>query len=437
MISRYSASLKLLAIADALGYMMEGIDSQEELKKKIGVDKIDAFQNWENHRLGRFQDKKFTIYEGEYSDVTQMSLAVARSIQFDGEMDHNYFAKRELANWDKYERCGGNTVKGASLNIRKKTVKWNTNFHTHQRKGKTRDYRECGANGVAMRVLPIVLAFHKNWGKIKDNIFANAIVTHGHPRAIIGAFLYATALEYILDNSPDTFSCIKMLDHISSNYEDYCSIPSFRNAEYKEWLNIWGTSQNKTFKVLYSEILEETRVKLDILKESIKKSRAIEETLNDLGCTQSGIKRYGTSTVLGGILMFCKFHNDPEEGIIESVNTFDTDKKVIAAFTGSMYGALYGGSVIPNKWKHVQDEEYIETIVSKLFDINNNTVLISEIETDCVEVGDKVRFEPHGIGIIKRKKLEKTLRFKDRKMLIIFVEFESGQSCQFKKYVHI
>jgi len=437
MISRYKASLKLLAIADALGYMSEGIDSQEDLKKKIGIDKIETFHKWENHKPGRFQDNKFTVNEGEYSDVTQMSLAVARSIQYDGEMDHNYFAKRELANWDKYERCGGNTVRGASTNIRKKQVKWNTNFHEHKRKGKTRDYRNCGANGVAMRVLPIVLAFHKNWHKIKDNIFANAIVTHGHPRAIIGAFLYASVLEYILDNSLDTFTCKKLLDHISSNYDDDCCIPFFRNADYKEWLSIWDKNQAKVFKDLYSEILDETRNKLDILKDGITKSKAIEETLDDLGCTQSGIKRYGTSTILGGILMFCKYIDKPEQGIIKTVNTFNTDKKVIAAFAGSLYGALYGESAIPDKWKNVQDAQYIETVASKLFDISNNAKLISDIVTDCVNVGDKVRFEPHGVGIIKRKDLVETKRFKNKKMLMIFVEFESGQSCQFKKYVNI
>ena len=75
---------------------------------------------------------------------TKKMLAVARSIKPDGNIDHDYFAKRELVGWYKYNRGAGYTVSNAANKISRKSVKWNTNFFTYKKGKIDRDYRDCG-----------------------------------------------------------------------------------------------------------------------------------------------------------------------------------------------------------------------------------------------------------------------------------------------------
>ena len=49
-----------------------------------------------------------------------------------------------------------------------------------------------------MRVLPIALANLGDIEKIKEEIFCNSIITHGHPRALLGAMLYGYAVNQII-----------------------------------------------------------------------------------------------------------------------------------------------------------------------------------------------------------------------------------------------
>ncbi len=84
-------------------------------------------------------------------------------------------------------RGAGRTIKNAAKRLSEvQSSRWYDNFFSKFTIGKTTiDYRECGANGAAMRILPIALANGK-WDKIKEGIFGNNIITHGHTRAILG-----------------------------------------------------------------------------------------------------------------------------------------------------------------------------------------------------------------------------------------------------------
>lgn len=189
-ISKYKGSIKLSAIGDALGWITEFERNTTSLREKYGVERIEKFYTWKRYVGGRFYGYLDNIKEGSYSDDTQLLLSVARSIEKKGNVNQDYFAKIELANWLEYARGGGRTVKTAAEKIQRKSVKWFSNFYKFKVNGESYDYRQSGANGAAMRVLPIALANLGDTDKIKEEIFCNSIVTHGHPRAILGAMLY-------------------------------------------------------------------------------------------------------------------------------------------------------------------------------------------------------------------------------------------------------
>ena len=84
------------AIADALGWPTEFSRSPEDLKR-VGVPyPVHDFVPWHKRTGGRFFTRIDNIQPGDYSDDTQLTLAVARSLNADGTVDNEYFAKKEL-----------------------------------------------------------------------------------------------------------------------------------------------------------------------------------------------------------------------------------------------------------------------------------------------------------------------------------------------------
>jgi len=121
--SRIKGCIKFSAIADAIGFITERVKTEDALKKKCGVRNVDQFYEW-NMRRGRFGDNLDTMPEGSYSDDTQLTLAVARSIQSDGTINHNYFATKELTTWNHYKQGGGSTTTTAAIKILRQSANW-------------------------------------------------------------------------------------------------------------------------------------------------------------------------------------------------------------------------------------------------------------------------------------------------------------------------
>ena len=282
---KYKGAIKLSAIGDALGWITEFEKDKYSLLRKFNIDYIQSFLNWEKNVGGRFYGYIDNIKAGSYSDDTQLLLAVARSIKANGNVDNNYFGKIELLNWLNYARGGGRTVKVASEKIQRKSIKWYNNFYSFKVKDAIYDYKNSGANGAAMRILPIALANLGNIEKIKEEIFCNSIVTHGHPRAILGAMLYGYVINSIITFQPDNFNWESFLIQIGTNFQNNFDISFIKNRlELKEWLNKWNKTSNVTFEEEYDKTLKETQDYLRLIYKSIKEGVDLKKTIERLGC---------------------------------------------------------------------------------------------------------------------------------------------------------
>ena len=444
-LTKYKGSIKLAAIGDALGWITEFEKSPEALKSKYGVDYITNFYHWEKKVGGRFYGFKDAIKAGSYSDDTQLLLAVARSIKEDGTVDQNYFSKIELPNWLLYARGAGRTIKNAARKIERKSATWNNNFFTFKAGKATMDYRESGANGAAMRILPIALANFGDAEKIKKEIFSNSIVTHGHPRAIAGAMLYGFAVDTILQLSPENFDYRIFLTKLGKDIHAKLSIPFINDPQLKEWEITWNKKNNtKVFNDLYEDVISEIQQGLRDNYKYIKESVSDFEALSNLECYKYETKGSGVSTVIAGIFLVCKYSNDPLKSIEIAVNSIGTDTDSIAAFAGGLVGALNGQTIIPERWKMVQDIKYLDKISEKLLEISEgraevneypdvpNPISINSINSNIYKPEDKVFFKPLGNGLITN--IDKQDSATKGKYNIIFsVEFEIGQSCVFSK----
>jgi ADP-ribosylglycohydrolase len=445
---KYRSSLKLAAIGDALGWMTEFEKSEETLKNQFGTDYINSFHDWKKNVGGRFHGYVDKINSGSYSDDTQLLLSVARSINNDGFVDQQYFAKKELPNWLLYSRGAGRTIKNAARKIERKSAKWNYNFFTFKAGKTTIDYRESGANGAAMRILPIALANFGEPDKIKEEIFGNSIITHGHPRAILGAMLYGYAIDTILRFNPENFNYKNFLIELGLDMHNKFSIDFLDSPKLKDWEAEWNKTSREPFRILFKSIVDETQEYLRTTYKSIANNSSDLDTLTKLGCYSKNTKGSGTSTVIAGIYLTCKYSEEPLKGIEKAVNSIGTDTDSIAAFTGGLIGALHGDSIIPSKWKNVQDLDYIDAISIRLLEISTNKAefkkelniknlkSISEIKNDCFEIDEKVFLETLGEGRIIAIDRQTALT-KGKYNLILDVQFKVGQFCRFSKLLSI
>lgn len=437
--TKYKGSIKLSAIGDALGWITEFEKSTQSLSEKFGTNRIDSFHTWTKQVGGRFYGFIDTIKAGSYSDDTQLLLAVARSINKDGSLDHNYFAKTELANWLDYARGGGRTVKIAADKIQRKSTQWFNNFYNFKVNGENYDYKQSGANGAAMRVLPIALANLGNIEKIKEETFCNSIITHGHPRAILGSMLYGYAVNQIIVYRAEDFNWETYLTQIGLDFPKKFELPSFNRTEIKEWLKEWNKTSNKTFQSAYDETIIETQNHLRFIYQSIKQNSSVQETLKKLGCFDQATKGSGTATVIAGIYLATKFHDKPLEAIIEAVNALGSDTDSIAAFTGGLIGALHGHNIIPNKWKNVQDIEYLDKVAERLLAISEDSLeensqptstnlkLLNSPQKDDFNLNEQIEFIPLGKGKITFIDRQPTLT-KGKYNLLLEALLDSGQS---------
>lgn len=445
--TKYKGAIKLAAIGDALGWITEFEKSSDSLKLKYGTDYVSNFHEWKKEVGGRFNGYIDNLAKGSYSDDTQLLLSVARSIKVDGTIDREYFSKIELPNWLLYARGAGRTIKNAARKIERKSAKWNSNFFNYKAGNTTIDYRESGANGAAMRILPIALANFGEIDKIKEEIFANSIVTHGHPRAIIGAMLYGYAVDTILKFRPEHFTYEAFLTELGKDIHHKLSIPFIQKNIFSNWEEEWNTKSKMPFKEQYQTILDEAQQYLRTAYKSLANKIEDEKTLRTLGCYNSETKGSGTSTVIAGIFLCCKYHKEPIKGIEQAVNSIGTDTDSIAAFTGGLIGALHGTSIIPAKYNPIQDSDYLEKIAVRLLEISESRATeiktdqyselksINTIKKDNFELGEYVFFLPLGKGKVVHIDRQDTLT-KGKYNLIIDVEFDLGQSCRFAQILN-
>ena len=445
-LSRINGSIKLGAIADALGFITEFSKTSGALEIRCGVKKIDKFYKWKNDP-GRWGGVLEYSSAGTYSDDTQLTLAVARSILPDGSIDQEYFAKKELATWFFYKGGAGYTISAAAQKITRKSATWNSNFYTYQRPNRsTRDYRDCAANGAAMRIAPIALVQAGDFDKMRESIFGNSIITHGHPRAIAGAILYGYILHKIFQTTAMGFKPAQFLDDISSNIDQILQLPFLSHFNYQSWVLKWN-KDGRDFSQEYDDTVEEVKAGLRVISNNLSSAGSIHEVYDKMGSYKKPGKSNGTNTVITALYVLCEYHKDPEAGIVDTVNMLGSDTDTIGAIAGGMLGALHGEDIIPTRWETVQDYEYLEAVGNRLTDISSDNYTTPSSTTSLANKfnpgvddftqlsnSDRLCVDPLGDGSIVDVTIREA-KYKNKDKMHVKIKFDTGQTCTFSKFV--
>lgn len=342
------------AIADALGWQSEFSRSREDVGRQFGSPFVENFGFWKKRVGGRFHGYEDRMRPGDYSDDTQMTLMTARAIRADGSFDAEYFSKVELPAFVAYSRGAGSTVKEAAKRIQRTRVHWYSNFFAYKVRGIKTDYRDAGANGVAMRIAPHAMANLSSPEAGLIGVWQNAITTHGHPRAILGALVQYLCLHLATSGLDKA----QFLDQLSSQVQEL-SVPEV-NLHLQEWVRQWeqdGRSFSKEWSTTLGEFVDLT----DAVRGALK-AEGDQQFLRSIGAYAPVSKGSGTVTAAAALYFYLKYREAPYRGLRRLVNMLGTDTDTIAAMAGALWGTDPGCPDLPESLMAVQDRKYLDEV---------------------------------------------------------------------------
>lgn len=448
MIDRYKGAILLAAAADALGWITEFESDTKFLVSKYGAERITEFLDWEKKTGGKFLGYTDYIAKGSYSDDTQLMLCVCRSINPDGSVDNEYFSKVELKDWLLYVRGGGKTIKTAARNLEKRAPKWNSNFFKTSEDAQA--YCNAGANGAAMRMLPIVLANLTDQDRMIKEVFKNSIITHGHPRAIVGALLYSLSVAYFLkaDVLPDYPN--EIITSIAKELKSAATvIDRIEDMGLSGWLDKWNSSMSGGFCQVFQQTVEETLELLRYAYKSIAADDKDREVYKNLGAMDKETRGAGHVSAVAALYMATKYiYETPLQAVYECANMLGSDTDTIGLMCGSMIGSYIGFKQIPKHLRRVQDSQYLLDCAEALFSTNKSInkssyaggcVNIHHMSTKPMDittwsVDDEIYLPSLGVGIVSSVSEQDTITA-GKSVLILEADFEIGQSCKFSKVI--
>jgi len=388
-------SLLAGAIADALGWPQE-LNNRRPKSERYRQPYGWQFQQWSRRVGGRYLEREEKISAGEYSDDTQLTLCTARSI-LAGERWLEVFTKVELPTFQLYERGAGRATKRAVESWLSGSTPW-----TQRDASAREEYFNAGANGAMMRIAPHCLArtAEESFERLAKDIFLNAISTHGHPRAILGALCFGFSAWSSLRMN-ETLRYGELLHLVLDHKEEWSRIPE--TPETRDWLSSspeGAKQQTERWNTTVSEIIEA----VDLCSSQLQMhSLSIEhEVLTRLGAFTSE-RGSGTITAIAAIFLASRFATEPTAGILEAAYAEGADTDTLGSATGQILGAINGDDWLAPLSDEVQDGGYIRDMADKLLGgtktdsistqtVTTNTLQKFKKQLDAANAGDVINF---------------------------------------------
>ena len=358
-LAKAEGALLALAAGDALGWPQEMPRSiPRHSAKGVHVE----FEGWTRRRGGRFQPFEEAILPGEYSDDTQLTLAVARSRTNHGSVWWKAFTRAELPLWTLYERGGGGATKRAAKAWANGHPPWKSN-----KRNEVRQYFSAGGNGVAMRVLPhaLFLAEQESFAVLMHDVVLDGSATHGHPRALVGAAVYAYA-AWSLARRSSTLRFGELLDALLDEAPQWSKFPE-PDRDRSPWFEAAEDATHARYSLIWSQTTYEMRELLEIARKELQAGSLADDhsVLKDLGCF-GRTKGAGTSSVAAAVYLVARYAAQPVQGVLRAAFERGADTDTLAAMTGGLMGCLCGVEWLPAAWLQVQDAEYLRNIASRI-----------------------------------------------------------------------
>jgi ADP-ribosylglycohydrolase/catechol 2,3-dioxygenase-like lactoylglutathione lyase family enzyme len=342
-----------LAVGDALGWPME--DRGGRVGGTAKLQPAFEFMGWRRREGGGYAPHIEEIAAGEYSDDTQLALAVARSRSL-GEEWWSYLVRVELPLWTAYERGGGGATKRAAHSWLNGRAPWEEKNDQNVSR-----YFAAGGNGALMRSLPHCLAPGSvNAAERNRALDLDGLATHGHPRALLGSRLHAAAVAWALDRrEPLPYGGLiqRLLDTPAEWAEPADSSLLGSHVDSSAWEADWMATVDEVIHLLH--------LSLDGLAEgAVAVDRPI---LQELGAF-SDMKGAGTISAVAAIFLASRYASQPRQGLLAAAFARGSDTDTLASLTAALLGALHGPDWLEPLAHEVQDATYLKRVIDDVLD---------------------------------------------------------------------
>lgn len=352
-----------LAAGDALGWPQEG--RWRLTAGTAGTEPRLEFREWTRRSGGRFHAFEERIHSGEYSDDTQLMLAVARSRAEHGNDWWRALTDWELPFWTLYERGGGGATKRAARSWIAGVPPWESRkldqFHR---------YFGAGGNGVAMRVLPhaLFLAGRDDPTELIGDAIRDGMATHGHPRALVGAAAYAFAAWW-LSRRDSTLRFGELLDVLLDEGALWTAFPAAVLGENgaSGWLAAARRAVAGPYEQMWDRTVQEMRALLATAAEGVRRGALADDpaVLRELGCYGRS-KGAGTISVAAATYLVARHAAQPQQALLRAAFERGADTDTLAAMAGGLAGCLAGVDWLPPAWLGVQDASYLRAMARRI-----------------------------------------------------------------------
>jgi len=357
--TRVRSALFGLAVGDALGWPQE--QNADNLDRRPSKAEL-SFRAWRRRGGHWRQSYEEEIGAGHYSDDTQLTLCVARS-RLRGADWVEHLTRVELPAWTTYQRGGGGAVLRAAKHWAKGQAPWTGSAET------TTGYFNAGANGVAMRVLPHVVVGLRtdDFDAIRHDVIRDGVTTHGHPRALVGALAYASALRTCL-SLDHTLGHGELLDTTIANVEVWGSFD--RSAFPDDWAEAHDRSIGNV-ETSWNNTRDELLQLLRLARDGVEKGSLVDEVevLRSLGVFDRSTNGAGTVSAAAALFATSRFADSPERALLLIAYLERADTDTLASMTGALLGAIDTDDRMAGLGSAVQDYEYLGSIADELCEV--------------------------------------------------------------------
>ncbi len=351
---RFQGTILGAAVGDAMGWPYEDRARRASAPSDRGV----FFEPWTKRSGGRFQPHEEHIESGGYSDDTQLIIAVARS-RLCGNLWWKHLAFVEFPFWTAYSRgAGGASLRAAKL-LLNGILPWESSPQDRQK------YLDAGGNGVAMRVAPHALlgSSNRNFSEAATNVFADGVLTHGHPFALVGALAYAYALWLALRRT-GTLEFGELLNEVRLGVSDWAYIPSID----EQWPTWQAAILNSQYHHAWHNAVNDLLYRFEIAAKGLVRGALDfdEEVLQELGCFDKRINGAGTVAAAAAVFLSSKYAVSPFEGVARAATAKGADTDTIGSMTGALVGAINGSDWLASARAQLQDHAFLAELALDL-----------------------------------------------------------------------
>ncbi|MCA1679008.1 MAG: ADP-ribosylglycohydrolase family protein, partial [Actinobacteria bacterium] len=255
--------------------------------------------------------------------------------------DVEAFSKVELPVFLAYELGAGRGTRAAVHWLGRREVRWNSNFYA----GRGGRYVEGGGNGASMRIQPHVwVAPGFRPDAYLPDVVRDAVVTHGHPRGILGAAFHALSLGTTLRNAEVPASSVwaEMAMYLARVPDLMASDEGLADR----WLPLWEREQGSS----WPEAVRETVSELNDLAARASKvipgrngkpvAEAYASLAREIGGLDPKTRGAGTISAVLALWLARSSRVDPVGALTVAANLRGSDTDTVATMAGALLGAV-------------------------------------------------------------------------------------------------